>query len=73
MNSVYAHELLSAAREAAAAVGIGSEPEYITDMKTIMSFGVMSLPALIVNGRVVSAGRVLKSAEVEQLLRENLR
>ena len=42
-------------------------------MKTIMSFGVMSLPALIVNGRVVSAGRVLKSAEVEKLLRENLR
>ena len=66
-------ELLSAAREASVAVGIGSEPEYITDMKTIMSFGVMSLPALVVSGRVVSAGRVLKSGEVEKLLRENLR
>ena len=33
-----------------------------------MSFGVMSMPALVVDGKVVSAGKVLKAKEVEKLL-----
>ena len=32
------------------------------------SFGVMSMPALVVDGKVVSAGKVLKAKEVEKLL-----
>ena len=65
-------ELLKAAGEAAAGCGLDLEPEYITDLKTVMSFGVMSMPALIVGGRVVSAGRVLKTDEIEALIREKL-
>ncbi|MBQ4490212.1 MAG: thioredoxin family protein, partial [Pyramidobacter sp.] len=64
-------ELLANTREALSAQGIAVEPEYITDLKTIMSFGVMSLPALVIRGRTVSAGRVLKPAEIGKLLHEN--
>ena len=64
-------ELLANTREALSAEGIAVEPEYITDLKTIMSFGVMSLPALVIRGRAVSAGRVLKQAEIGKLLHEN--
>ena len=46
------------------------QAEYITDMPLVMQYGVMSMPALVVNEKVVSKGRVLKAADVEKLLRE---
>lgn len=42
--------------------------EYITDMKRIMEYGVMRMPALVVNEKVVSMGKVLTVADVERLL-----
>ena len=60
--------LLSAVREAVAEKGIDAEIEYITDMAKIMEYGIMSTPALMVDNRVVSAGRVLKSKEIIKLL-----
>ena len=60
--------LLSAVREAVAEKGIDAEIEYITDMAKIMEYGIMSTPALMVDNKVVSAGRVLKSKEIIKLL-----
>ena len=37
-------------------------------MEKIMSYGVMSMPALMIDDKVVSAGKVLKAKEVEKLL-----
>ena len=51
------------------ALGLKVEVEYITDMEKIMEYGVMSMPAIVVNDKVVSAGKVLKEADVEALLR----
>ena len=42
--------------------------EYITDMEKIIGYGVMSTPALIIDGKIVSAGKVLKTREVEKFL-----
>ena len=60
--------LLKAAKEAVAAKGIDAEFEYITDMEKIMGYGIMSMPALMIDDKLVSAGKVLKSKEVEKLL-----
>jgi len=60
--------LLKAAKEAVAAKGIDAEIEYITDMEKIMGYGIMSMPALMIDDKLVSAGKVLKSKEVEKLL-----
>lgn len=49
-------------------MGLSVEVEYITDMQKVMEYGVMSMPALVVNEKVVSMGKVLKSADVEKLL-----
>ena len=38
------------------------------DVYKRQEYGVMSMPALVVNDRVVSAGKVLKPADVESLL-----
>ena len=63
------HNLFEAATEAVNKLGLPVKVEYVTDMERIMGYGVMSMPAVIVNEKVVSAGRVLKAAEAEKLLR----
>ena len=50
------------------ALGLKVEVEYITDMEKVMEYGVMSMPAIVVNDQVVSMGKVLKAADVEKLL-----
>ncbi len=37
-------------------------------MAKVMEYGVMSMPALVVNEKVVSYGNVLKVSAVEELL-----
>ena len=60
--------LLRAAKEAVANKGIDAEIEYITDMEKIMNYGIMRMPALMVDNRIVSAGKVLKAKEIEHFL-----
>ena len=38
-------------------MGLTIEVEYITDMEKIMQYGVMSMPALVVNEQVASMER----------------
>ena len=62
------HEQYENAKAAVQALGLNVEVEYITDMEKIMEYGVMSMPAIVVNDQVVSMGKVLKAADVEKLL-----
>lgn len=64
------HEQYENARAAVKSMGLDVEVEYITDMEKVMGYGVMSMPAIVVNEKVVSMGRVLKAGEVEKLLRK---
>ena len=62
------HEQFENAKAAVKAMGLDVEVEYITDMEKVMAYGVMSMPAIVVNEKVVSMGKVLKAADVEKLL-----
>ena len=64
------HDLFEASKAAVKNMGLTIEVEYVTDMEKIMEYGVMSMPALVVNEKVVSLGKVLKAADVEKLLRK---
>ena len=57
-------------KAAVQALGLSVEVEYITDMEKVMEYGVMSMPAIVVNDQIVSMGKVLKAADVEKLLRK---
>jgi small redox-active disulfide protein 2 len=57
------------AEEAAASLGIEYEMEKITDFKVIMGFGVMTTPALVVDGVVKVAGKVPSAKECEALMK----
>lgn len=54
--------------EAIQKMGLSAEVEYITDLQKIMEYGVMRMPALVVNEKVVSMGKVLKTKDIEKLL-----
>ena len=62
------HDQYENAKTAVKAMGLSVEVEYITDMEKVMAYGVMSMPAIVVNEQVVSMGKVLKAADVEKLL-----
>lgn len=44
--------------------------EHVTDFAQIATYGVMSTPALVIDGKVVSYGKVLKKEEVIAILKK---
>jgi small redox-active disulfide protein 2 len=62
-------KMLAANAEAAVkAAGIEAQIEKVEKIQEIMKFGVMTTPALVVDGRVKSAGRVLSADEIRKYL-----
>ncbi|MGN1051311.1 MAG: thioredoxin family protein, partial [Acutalibacteraceae bacterium] len=55
------HEQYENTKSAVKARGLSVEVEYITDMEKVMEYGVMSMPAIVVNEKVVPMGKVLKA------------
>lgn len=62
------HDQYEEAKKAVASMGLGIEVEYITDLEKVMAYGVMSMPAIVVNDKVMTMGKVLKAKDVEKLL-----
>ena len=44
--------------------------DHITDFAQIAAYGVMTTPALVVDGKVVSYGKVLKADEAKALIQK---
>lgn len=64
------NKLEAATKLALEQMGMQTDIEHVTDFSRIASYGVMTTPALVIDGRVVSYGKVLKSEEVVELLKE---
>ncbi len=62
------HEQYENVKKAVENLGLDVEVDYITDMEKVMSYGVMSMPAVLVNDKIISVGKVLKPKEIEKLL-----
>jgi small redox-active disulfide protein 2 len=63
------NELTANAKEAAQQLGEEVEFEKVTNINEIMKFGVMTTPGLVIDGQVVSQGKVLKPEQITKLLR----
>ncbi len=62
--------LLTAHSEAAAKeLGIDYEIEKVTDINTIVDMGVMSTPALAIDGSVVLSGKTSSPEEIKTILK----
>ena len=64
------HLLETNAKKAVEELGLeGAEVEHVTDMAEITQFGVMSVPALVVEGEVKAAGRIPEVEEIKSWLK----
>lgn len=63
------NQLEKATKEALQQLGMDPTVEHVTDFGQIASYGVMSTPALVVDEKVVSYGKVLKTEEVKKILK----
>ena len=56
------------ARQAIAMAGVEAEIVKVEDYRQIMTYGVMSTPALVIDGRVVSYGRIPSAGDIAEML-----
>lgn len=62
-------QLQANAEAAAKELGINAEFSKVTDIGKITEYGVMMTPALVIDGKVKSAGKVLSPEEIKKLLK----
>ena len=62
--------LEQATREALVELGMDTAIDHVTDFAQIAAYGVMTTPALVVDGKVVSYGKVLKKDEAKVLIQK---
>lgn len=58
-------KLETVAREAAVAAGVKAEFVKVTDLNDIMDYDILSTPGLVIDDKVVSAGRIPAKAEIQ--------
>lgn len=63
------NQLEDNARKAVSALGIAAEILHVTDQIEIAKRGILSTPALAVNGKILSKGQVISSEQIQQLLK----
>jgi small redox-active disulfide protein 2 len=57
-------KLEAVAREAATGAGIEAQFEKVTDMKDILAYDILATPGLVIDGTLVSSGRIPSQAEI---------
>ena len=64
------NELEAATVAALEELGMNTAIDHVTDFAQIAAYGVMTTPALVVDGKVVSYGKVLKKDEAKALIQK---
>jgi|BioPla2DNA2_1021312.scaffolds.fasta_scaffold22376_5 small redox-active disulfide protein 2 len=66
------NQLKEATKAALEQLGMDTAIDHVTDFSQIAAYGVMTTPALVIDGKVVSYGKVLKTDEVVKILKDFL-
>lgn len=59
-------------KEVVSETGIEAEVEKVDDIMRIMSYGVMTTPALVIDQKVVAKGRIPSKSEIKEFITLNL-
>jgi small redox-active disulfide protein 2 len=68
MGCAKCQQLMANAEKAVKAAGVQAEVVKVEDMNQIVGYGIMTTPALVVDGKVVSAGKVLSADDIKKVL-----
>lgn len=63
-------ELMSETVAALGELGMNTDIEHVTELTEIVKYGVMSTPSLLVDGKVVSMGKVIKKDAIIKILKD---
>ncbi|MDD5211303.1 MAG: thioredoxin family protein [Sulfuricurvum sp.] len=61
--------LEEATKQAVAQSGIFAQIEKVEDIMKIMEYGVMSTPAIVIDGKVLNTGKTLSVTEIVELIK----
>ena len=64
------NRLYAEAQKAVADAGVQAELEKVEKIEEIMKFGVAITPALVIDGKVQSAGKVPSAAQIAEWLKQ---
>jgi small redox-active disulfide protein 2 len=64
------NQLEAATKAALEQLGMDTSIDHVTDFSQIAAYGVMTTPALVVDGKVVSYGKALKTDELIKILQK---
>jgi len=53
-----------------AELGVAADVEKVTEIKKMMSFGILATPGLVIDGQVKSAGRIPRVEDIKLWIRE---
>jgi len=59
------HQVEKLVKEAVVETGAVARIEHVTDFKEIAAFGVFTTPSVVVDGKVVSVGKVPRKEEIK--------
>ncbi len=62
------HKLDELVRTTVKEAGVSAEITKVEDIKKIMGYGVMTTPALVIDGKVKVAGKIPSIEEIKQLI-----
>ena len=64
------NDLTANAEKAAQAAGVEYTIEKVTQLNDIMAFGVMTTPGLVIDGKVISQGKLLSAEQIADHLKD---
>ena len=68
MGCATCNKLEDTVRLAIKEMGIDAEIDHVKDIKKIMSYGVMTTPALVIDGEVKVAGKIPSLTDIKQMI-----
>jgi len=68
MGCATCNKLEDSVRLAISEMGIDAQIEHVKDIKKIMTYGVMTTPALVVDGKVKAAGKIPSLSDIKQMI-----
>jgi small redox-active disulfide protein 2 len=66
------HKVEELTKQAVAQLGVQAQVELVTDVQTMMRYGVMSTPAIVINDKLVSSGRVPALSQITTMIADAL-